>query len=106
MWVWRKTLKVHWTEKKKNSEILASVGETRTLMGTVINRKQKWAGHHLRSNCLLRDVLEGAIEGKGKRGRRRIKMLDCIKGGRSFWEMKNDAQDREAWRQRTDGKGT
>ena len=43
-------------------------------------RKANWIGHILRRNCLLQRVIEGKIKGeievKGRRGRRRRKLLD------------------------------
>jgi hypothetical protein len=32
-------------------------------MGTIIKRKANWIGHTLRRNCLLRQVIEGKING-------------------------------------------
>jgi hypothetical protein len=32
-------------------------------MGTIIKRKANWIGHILRRNCLLRQVIEGKING-------------------------------------------
>ena len=36
-------------------------------------------GHILRRNCLLKHVIEGKIEGAGRRGRRRKQLLDTLK---------------------------
>jgi hypothetical protein len=41
--------------------------------------KAKWSGHILRRNCLLTGVIEGKLEGRDRRGRRRKKLLDGIK---------------------------
>jgi hypothetical protein len=42
-----------------------------------------WIGHMLRRNCVLKRVIEGKIkakiEVKGRRGRRRKELLDCLK---------------------------
>ena len=42
-----------------------------------------WVGHILRRNCLLKQVIEGEIKGgievKGRRGRRRRKLVDDLK---------------------------
>ena len=47
-------------------------------------KKANWIGHILRRNCLLKQVIEGKIEGRvevtGRRGRRRKQLLDDLKG--------------------------
>jgi len=51
----------------------------------------------LHSICLLNHVTEGQIEGKievtGRRGRRRKKLLDDLKGTRKYWKLKEEALD-------------
>jgi len=58
----------------------------------------------LHSICLLNYVTEGQIEGKidvtGRRGRRRKKLLDDLKGTREYWKMKREALDRTGRRTR------
>jgi hypothetical protein len=58
----------------------------------------------LRRNCLLRQVIEGKIKGvrevKGRRGRRRIKLLDELKERRGYSLLKEEALDRTMWRAR------
>src|SRR6201996_4704757 len=78
MWAWRKIQKVHWRDRKTNEEILIMVGEKRTLMGTITNRKRNWISHVLGGEVLLRDVIEGRMQGTRRGGRRKIGMLDDI----------------------------
>jgi len=58
----------------------------------------------LHSICLLNHTTEGQIEGKiegtGRRGRRRKKLLDDLKGKREYWKMKEEALDRTGRRTR------
>jgi hypothetical protein len=60
-----------------------------------------WIGHILRRNCLLREVIEGKIKGgievTGRRGRRRRKLLDDLKGRRRSADLKEEALDRTMW---------
>jgi hypothetical protein len=53
-------------------------------------------------NCLLRQVIEGKIEGgievTGRRGRRRRKLLDDLKEKRGYSQLKEEALDRTVWR--------
>src|SRR5688572_24608129 len=53
-------------------------------------------GHVLRGNSLLKEVLEGRMEGRRVRGRPRLGMLDEIKVG-SYVDMKRKSEDREGW---------
>ena len=51
-------------------------------------------GHILRRNCLLRDAIEGQMtEIKGV-GRRRTLLLDGLRNRRGYWELKEEAEDR------------
>jgi hypothetical protein len=58
----------------------------------------------LGSNCLLKHVIEGTLEGRievtGRRGRRRKQLLDALKENRRYWKLKEEALDRTLWRTR------
>jgi len=45
-------------------------------------RKANLIGHILHGNCLVKHVVEGMIEVKGRRGRR----LDDLKETRGYWK--------------------
>ena len=72
---------IKWTDKITNEEVLLRVGETHNLRETISMRKKRWMGHVLRREGLMKDVLEGRMEGKRLRGRKRIMMMDDIKDG-------------------------
>jgi hypothetical protein len=52
-------------------------------------------------NCLLQQVIEGkinaGIEVKGRRERRRRKLLDDLKERRGYSHLKEEALDRKIW---------
>jgi hypothetical protein len=58
----------------------------------------------MRRNCLLQRVIEGKIKGgievTGRRGRKRRKLLDDLKGRRGYSHLKEEALDRTMWRAR------
>ena len=54
-------------------------------------KKANWSGHIFRMNCLLKYVIEGKIEGMGRRGRRRKQPLDDRKGKKRYWKLKDEA---------------
>jgi hypothetical protein len=75
--------KIIWTDQERNEEVLLRVKEQRNILHEISKRKANWIGHILRRNCLLQQVIEGKIKGgievRGRRGRRRSKLLDDLK---------------------------
>ena len=76
MWIWRRMGYVKWTDKIKNAVVLGRVGGGRIMLGLIRKRRRNWPGHWLRRNCLLKDALEGMVNGKNVRGRRRYQMIE------------------------------
>jgi hypothetical protein len=97
MWVWRRMEKISWTERKTNEEVLHIVGERKCLVEMITKRKKNWIGHVIRGEGILKEVIEGRMEGKRTRGRKRMGMLDILTDG-NYVEMKEKAKDRSAWR--------
>jgi hypothetical protein len=78
----------------RNEEVLHRVKEERNIVHTIKRRKANWIGHILRSNCLLKHVTEGKLEGRtGRRGRRRKQLLDDLKEKRRHCKLKEEALD-------------
>ena len=73
MWIWRKVAKVSWTEKKTNDEVLTMVETKRILIENIVRRKKNWIGHILRGNGLMLEVMEGRMEGKRGRMKKKIR---------------------------------
>ena len=78
MWLWRKLEGIRWKDGISNEIVLEIVDEPRGLMRAIRQRKKSWIGHVLRGNGLLRDVLEGSVEGAKVSGRPRTKMPDDL----------------------------
>jgi len=81
---------------KTNEQVLSTVGERRKIIETIVNRKKNWIGHILSVDGLLKDVIEGRMEGKRTRGRRRMGMIDELMEG-TYGQMKRRAEDRVSW---------
>jgi hypothetical protein len=64
MWLWRRMEKISWTDKLTNEEVLERIGINRQLMSELRHRKKNWIGHILRGDALLKEVIEGRMEGK------------------------------------------
>ena len=64
-------------------EVLLTVKKQRNILHEISKQKANWIGHILRRNCLLQRVIEvkikSGIEVKGRRERRRRKLLDDLK---------------------------
>jgi hypothetical protein len=92
--------KIIWTDRVRNEE----VNEQRNILHEVRKRKANWIGHILRRNCLLKQVIEGRIQGQievtRRRGRRRKKLLDDLGDRRGFSHLKEEALDRAKWENR------
>lgn len=98
MWIWRRMERVSWRDRVRNEEVLRRAGEERTLIRTIWKRKMRWIGHIMRGDGMLRVTIEGRVEGKRPRGRKRRMMLDDILDERKYHEKKKIAQERERWR--------
>jgi hypothetical protein len=70
---------ISWTDYVRNEEVLLRVNEQRNILHKIRKRKANWIGHILRGNCLLKEVMEGKIQGQKevtrRRGRIRRKLL-------------------------------
>jgi hypothetical protein len=104
MWCCRRKEKISWTDHVRNEEVLLRVNEQRNILLGISKRKANWMGRILRRNCLLQRVIEGKIkEGvyvTGRRGRRRMKLLDDLKDRRGYSHLKEETLDHTLWRVR------
>lgn len=97
MWLWRRMEKISWKAKRTNESVLELVGERRQLLDVIVQRKKNWIGHVLRGDGLMREVMEGKMEGKRPKGRPRIGMLEELLED-SFGNMKRRAENRLGWK--------
>ena len=101
MWCLRRMLKIPWTARMTNEEVLQRAEEAPVLWKTVKKRRDIWMGHILRHESLLHTIMEGLVEGKRARGRPRRKYISQIMqdlGCGSFTELKRLADNRTEWR--------
>ena len=98
MWIWRRMERISWMEKIANEEVLSRVGEKRSMIETIVRRKKNWIGHKMRGDGLMKEVLEGKMEGKRGRGRQRIGMIDEFVINEQYGDLKRRAENRQGWR--------
>ena len=77
MWVYRRILRISWTDRVTNTEVLRRMGKAKELIETIKSRKLEYLGHVARGAIysLLRLIMQGKIQGKRSVGRRRISWL-------------------------------
>ena len=99
---WRRMEKVSCAVSAKNEEVLHRVKEEGNILETRKWRKVNWTCHILRRNCLLKQVVEGKIEGRKQEMRRRVRrrrqILWDLKEIRSYWKLKEEPLDRSLCR--------
>ena len=101
MWMLRRMLRVPWTARMTNQEVMRRAGVTRLLMTTIRQRQLGYIGHLLRGRSLGKDCLLGMIDGRRARGRQRMKYMDGLKEiveCSGIGEMVRLAEDRNRWR--------
>ena len=79
MWFLRRMLGISWKEKKTNKEVLQSVGVAEPeLLNIIKRRKMGYYGHLRRHPSLHKRIIEGKVDGKRGRGRKRQTWLANI----------------------------
>ena len=79
LWLWRKLLRVPWTERRSNQSILKDINPAYSLEGLMLKLKLQYFGHQVwRADSLGKTLMLGKIEGRRRRGWQRMRWLDCV----------------------------
>ena len=89
MWTWCRILKISWTEKVTNEEVLVHASEARSILKMIWCSKHRWLGHVLRHENLLHDIIIGKMLGKDTQSKKRMELLHDMMEGKDYRQLKD-----------------
>ena len=82
LWCWRRLLRVPWMARLSNQSILKEISPKYSLEGLMLKLKLQYFGHLMwRTDPFEKTLMLGKIEGKGRRGLRRMRWFHSITNG-------------------------
>lgn len=81
LWLYRRILRISWTERVRNSEVLERIGTTVEVLYCIKSQKLQYFGHVMRNEKyrFLQLIMEGKIEGRRRPGRRKTSWLKNLR---------------------------
>jgi len=100
MWCYRRMMRISYKDHISNEKVLEMVKEKRNLLKQIKKHKIQYFGHIIRAEGFQKQLLEGKINGRRKRGRPRKSWTGDILQwtGSSYVELVQRAKSRRGWR--------
>ena len=104
-WCWLRLLRIPWTARRSNQLILKEINAEDSLEGLMLKLNHQYSGHVIRRTDLLEKTLMlGKTEGRRRKGRQRMRLLDgVIDFNSDGWmdmnlsKLQELVMNREAW---------
>ena len=92
LWCWRRLLRAPWTPRRSNQSMLKETNPESSLEGLMLKLKLQYFGHLMwRVNSLEKTLILGKMEGKRRRGGKRMRCLLIQLNGHEFEQTLGDS---------------
>jgi len=100
MWFLRRMLRISWTERMSNQEVLEKARTERFIIKLIRKRQLEFLGHIMRKGELENLSVTAKINGRHDRGRQRLTYIASLSKwtGINNLELLRNTRDRKLWR--------